>query len=99
MRAILLFVLLAATGCFHINYMTDKSPAPAPQSEAWHHGAVYGLVEASDPVDVPKICPDGYARIESQQSFVNGLVQCLTFGLYNPQEVAVTCAAARGAGK
>ena len=93
MRRLLLAALLtSATACFHINYVTEKAPAPSPSDDSWHHGGIFGLAEFSDAVDVPKICPNGQARIESQQNFVNGLVRLITVGLYTPQEVSVTCA-------
>ena len=93
MRRTLLFaaLLAGATGCFHVNYVTDKPAAPSPEYDDWHHDLIFGLAELSDPVDVPKICPKGYARIESEMSFVNGLVQVITFNIYNPQTVTVTC--------
>ncbi|HTP51039.1 MAG TPA: hypothetical protein VMK42_10100 [Anaeromyxobacteraceae bacterium] len=91
MRTLLSALLLLATGCFHVNYVTTKPQAPAPAYDGWHSDVVWGLVEVSDPVDVPKLCPNGFARIESQLTFVQGLVQYLTIGLYNPQNVTVTC--------
>ncbi len=40
-------------------------------------------------------CPGGVARVETQQSFVNGLVGTLTSGIYTPLQVTTTCANAR----
>ena len=42
-------------------------------------------------------CPSGVATIETQQSFLNGLVGALTLGIYAPQEVRVTCASGSAA--
>ncbi len=93
MRILLVLAMFFATGCFHINYVTDKPRAPSPEYKKWHNDFVYGLAEGSDPVDVKQICPEGVARIESEETFVNGLVNVLTIGIYNPQEVTVTCVA------
>ena len=86
--------LALATGCFHVNYVTNRPPAAAPAYDAWHTDVVWGLVEVSDPVDVATVCPNGYARIESQLTFVQGLLQYITIGIYNPQSVTITCASA-----
>ena len=40
-----------------------------------------------------KICPRGWAEIHTETSFVNGLVEVLTFNIYSPQSVTVRCAA------
>src|SRR4051794_4457874 len=37
-------------------------------------------------------CPDGAAKVETQLSFVNGLVGLLTLGIYTPMHIRVTCA-------
>jgi hypothetical protein len=42
-------------------------------------------------------CPAGVARVETRQSFANGLVGMITFGIYTPMEIIVTCADGPGA--
>ena len=44
-------------------------------------------------VETATKCPDGLAKVESQQTFLNGLVGILTFGIYTPMRITVTCAA------
>ncbi len=90
---VLAAALLAVAGCYHVRYVTDVAPAPGPSAEQWHHDFVWGLVEASDPVPLETLCPADYATIESEMTFVNGLVQAITFSLYDPQTVTVTCSA------
>lgn len=85
-----LALLVATTGCFHFHYVTDEKPAPAPSSEAWHHGFVWGLVEGM-PVDVTKVCPSGFARIDSTETFVNGFVRFVTWSIYSPETITITC--------
>jgi hypothetical protein len=60
---------------------------------SWHHTVVFGLVEVSPPEDVVKACPQGYAMEKSEQSFVAGLVNTLTFGIYDPTDVLIYCPA------
>jgi hypothetical protein len=55
---------------------------------------MWGLV-AAQPIDMRSECRSGVATIETQQSFANGLVGALTFGIWAPQSVKVTCAAGR----
>jgi hypothetical protein len=88
-----LALLFTVTGCFHIHYITNEPVAPSPADESWHHNFIYGLVEGSPPVPVSQICPDGYAKVESETSFVNGLVRVLTFSIYTPETVTVSCKA------
>jgi hypothetical protein len=37
-------------------------------------------------------CPKGVAKVETQMSFVNGLVSSFTFGILTPMTITVTCA-------
>lgn len=83
--------LLVLPGCFRIQYVTREQPAPSATDESWHHGLAWGIAEISDPVDLPHICPDGYARVDSRTTFLNGFVQAFTASIYSPQTVTVTC--------
>ena len=44
-------------------------------------------------------CTDGVSKVETQHSFLNGLVGGLTLGIYTPIDITVTCAAPGGATK
>lgn len=57
----------------------------------WASSFLYGLVPAE--VDVSDECPNGIASATREISFLNGLVGGLTFNLYTPQSITVTCAA------
>jgi len=87
-------LLVGLTGCFHFHYITEDEPLSPPAMEAWHGNVVFGLIEVSDPVDVPKLCPAGYGRIDSEMTFLNGLVTVVTLNIYNAQTVTVACRAA-----
>ena len=58
------------------------------------HGAIYGIAELSGPYDLSKACPGGWAEVKTETSFLNGLADRITYGIYNPQTVTVKCAAA-----
>jgi len=58
----------------------------------WKHSWLWGLVPPSV-VAAESECESGVAKVETQHSFVNGLVNVLTSGIYTPLTVTVTCAA------
>jgi hypothetical protein len=86
---------IAATACFSTVVKSGAPPAAAAieYDEKWHSGLIFGLAELSGPYDLSRICPNGWAEIRTETSFVNGLVQLVTWNIYNPQTVTVRCAA------
>ncbi|HMI89403.1 MAG TPA: hypothetical protein VK550_35255 [Polyangiaceae bacterium] len=86
---------LAASSCFSTVVKSGAPAAGAPieYDEKWHSGLVFGLAELSGPYDLSRICPNGWAEIKTETSFVNGFVQLVTWNIYNPQTVTVRCAA------
>ena len=47
-------------------------------------------------VETAQKCPSGVAKVESRLSFLNMLVGALTYSIYTPMEITVSCA---GGGK
>lgn len=85
-------VLVLATGaCFHQVVQTGRPAGQTVVDKPWVSTWLWGLV-AAQPVDVRQECRSGTAMIETETSFVNGLVGALTLGIYTPQHVRVTCA-------
>jgi len=87
-----LAVFAVVGGCYHATIETGLTPSGTVIHESFASCWVYGLVPPSTVATASK-CPDGVAIVETQQSFVNGLVGILTFGIYTPMEIKVTCAA------
>lgn len=90
---ILLLASMCLAGCFR---MTVKSGlpvgnAPIEYNSKWHSGIIYGMAELSGPYDLSKVCPQGWSEIQTSTSFVNGFVESLTDGIYNPQSVTIRC--------
>jgi hypothetical protein len=83
---------LVASGCYHATIETGKPPAPETIDKPWASSFVFGLVPPST-VESAQKCPNGVAKVETQQTFLNGLVYLLTFGIYSPMAIKVTCAA------
>jgi len=85
---------VALSGCYTsvVKSGAPAAPPAAEYDEKWHSGLIFGLVELSGPYDLSRICPQGWAEIKTETSFLNGLVQLLTWNIYNPQSVTVRCA-------
>jgi len=86
---------VVAGGCFTtvVKSGAPVSPPTIEYDEKWHSGLIVGIAELSGPYDLSRICPNGWAEIKTETSFLNGLVQVLTFNIYNPQSVTIRCAA------
>jgi hypothetical protein len=87
----LLTAALLATGCYHQVVETGATRGSRVVERPWTATYIFGLVPAAE-ISVAAECPNGVAVIETQQSFVNGLVGVLTLGIYTPQTVRITCA-------
>lgn len=88
-------LVLGSVACYHTIIDTGVEPGPVGYHEKWETAWFVGLVPAE--VDAEAACGGPWARVETQQSFLNGLVTILSFGIYAPHEVEVVCAA-QGAG-
>lgn len=88
---VLLASCLLFTGCYQARMTTSKEPSNTVVEKKWATSFLYGLVPAR--IDVTQECPNGIAAAERKMSFPNMLVSTLTFNIYSPQSVRVTCAA------
>ena len=89
-------LVLALTACYHATIDTGRSPSPEVINEPWASGFVYGLVPPKT-VETMARCPNGVSKVETFHSFLNSLVGGLTFGIFTPMTIKVTCAASGGA--
>jgi hypothetical protein len=92
---VLVSAALSLSGCYTTTIIrqTPAAPATVEYDDKWHHGFVWGIAEVSGPYDLKKICPNGWAEIKTETSFVNGFVDAVTSGIYSPQSVWIRCAA------
>jgi hypothetical protein len=88
---------LLLSGCYHVTVvhstpgvMQQAAAAPVTVEKPFSHSFVNGLVPPAE-MNVKEQCPRGVAKVETKQSFVNGVVSGLTNGLYTPISVKVTC--------
>ena len=90
-----LVVASLTTGCHKIYYHNGGSMVAnknAALVNEWHHGGVLGLVEFSDPVNIKLYCGvKGWSAVETENSFLTGLVGAIAYGLYTPREANVVC--------
>jgi len=82
-------VLLA--GCYHATIETGLTPSTQTIEKPWAHGFIYGLIPPST-VETKAQCAKGVAKVETQMSFLNMLASAITFSLYTPMDIKVTCA-------
>jgi len=84
------FIFLS--GCYHANVTTGLEPSAQVYEQTFASAWVFGLVPPNV-VQAQNECRNGVARVETRLSFVNMLVGNLTFGIYTPMHIKVTCAA------
>lgn len=93
-KTLLLFALaFLMSGCYHAQITTGLEASNEVYQEAWATGFIAGLVPPSV-VNAEQHCTNGVAKVETRHSFLNMLAQFITFSLYSPMEITVTCAAA-----
>ena len=89
--ATLLALILFSWGCYHATIDTGLEPGSQVIEQPFASGWIYGLVPPQT-IETAERCPNGVARVETQISFVNYLVTAITFGIYTPMHIKVTCA-------
>ncbi len=92
-RSLVSFFALCITlgGCYHATIDTGAKPSTVTVEKQWASGWIFGLVPPKT-VETAAKCPSGIAKVETQVSFLNGLVSILTLSIYTPMDIRVTCA-------
>jgi hypothetical protein len=89
-RTLVLGSFLVLTACYHTITTTNLNPGVKQQVD-WAPAFIYALVPAK--VDANALCRGKPIQaVESQASFLNMLVGWVTFGIFTPMTVTVTCA-------
>lgn len=83
---------LLLTGCAQQSFVLKQNLTSAPKQVTTHHFFVSGIGQKKT-IDAAAVCggEDKVARVEAQQTFVNGLLGVVTFGIYTPREARVYC--------
>ena len=87
-----LFAALLLAGCYHVTVVTSAAPPGPHVNKEWQNSFVYGLVPPQE-LNVKDQCPQGVTKVETERSFLNGLVSALTWSIYTPMHTEVTCSA------
>jgi hypothetical protein len=83
--------IVAAAGCYHVTVVTGAPVATQTIDKEWQNSFVIGLVPPAE-IDAKEKCPSGVAKVETERSFLNGLVGAITYSIYTPMHTKVTCA-------
>jgi hypothetical protein len=92
MRRLSFLTLLFLVGCTHHVRIDNPFLRPADRHSRWVNGFLWNLVGGD--VSTAEFCGNRpAARIDTKRSFGNAFISWLTFGIYTPMHVTVTCAA------
>jgi hypothetical protein len=91
-RAAAVVAAFALTGCYHAVIQTGRPESTDVISIKWANSFIFGLVPPPV-VETASRCTNGVAKVETQHSFLNGLAAFVTFSIYTPMQIDVTCAA------
>lgn len=92
--SLLAFILLFSS-CYHAKIITGEEPSGEVIDKPWASGWIFGLVPPAE-IRSQNECENGVAQVDTQISFLNGLVSAITFNIYTPMHITVTCAAGSG---
>ena len=93
LQTLSLVAVFALVGCYHAVIETGRPAGGTEVYKPWAMSFVFGLIPP--PIEnVASACPNGVSKVETQHSFLNGLVAVVTFSIVTPIEIRVTCAGA-----
>lgn len=95
LRAVLFVGVFMLVGCYHAIIETGRPASSEVLHKPWAPSFIYGLVPPS-PVETASRCPNGVSKVDTQLSFLNMLVGAITWGIFTPMDIKVTCAGAGG---
>lgn len=89
---IVAFLALMASGCAQQSFNIKNTLVATPEKTYTHHFFVSGIGQQKT-IDAAQVCggADKVVKTEVQQTFVNGLLGVVTFGIYTPRDARVYC--------
>ena len=90
MMTVVFAASMLLTSCYSYTSVVGKGAQDNSQTTKWNHYVIYGLAPVG--VSDSKQMADGVENytVHTRQSFVNGLVSALTWGIYTPTTTTVT---------
>ena len=95
-RTTIAALLLMSAGCYHAAIESGRKPGNDKIEKEWASGWAWGLV-GPEPIEAQSTCTSGLSKVETEHSFLNGLVGVVTIGIYTPMHLTVTCASGQTA--
>jgi hypothetical protein len=91
-----IMALIFLSGCSTIHFDQVNTPdANMAYVEKWHHNVGLALYEASDPVNLEKVCSSkGWQSVKTETTFINYIAEMAvnTVGpIWYPQTVSIAC--------
>lgn len=89
---LVLFAAAAISGCAQQQFSINKGVSVAPKETVTHHFFVSGIGQTKT-IDAAQVCggADKVVRTEVQQTFADGFLGFITFGIYTPCDARVYC--------
>lgn len=95
MRHLLIALLttFALTACFqHTAYMNEDQPSElGPRLRVLNHQILWGIIDASGPLDLDAVCPEGAAAVHTEVGPLGIILGLVTAGIYVPTRTDVFC--------
>lgn len=90
--AVVAFAVLLS-GCATVTATPDGQPklSSTPNYEQTQDFFIGGLVPEKQVVNTQEVCPNGVRQLQTQTTFVNGLLRVITFNIYAPRTARVWC--------
>lgn len=85
--------LVALSACSTQRFETNPNPIPTPipSYEGTNHFILWGVSQVETIHPGVACGPQGINMVETKQTFIEGLLDHLTLGLYAPRHYAVYC--------
>ena len=80
------------TGCSAQTFNINGSTGEAPTNQESQHFFISGIGQEKI-TDAARVCGGvgNIVKVEAQQTFLNGLLGFITFGIYTPRDAKVYC--------
>ncbi len=90
MMAIVFASAMLLTSCYSYTSVVGSGAQGSNETTEWNHYVIYGLAPVG--ISDSKQMAGGAENytVHTRQSFVNGLVSAITFGIYTPTTTTVT---------
>jgi len=91
-KVFLAILITVITGCSTQTYYVNNERAIDPDKEESQTFFISGIGQQQE-IDAAKVCGgvDKIAKVESELTFVDGLLGGITFGIYTPRTARIYC--------